>query len=131
LNAYQNDFVIIERLAAIDRSNSFLQRNLAFAHSKLATTFEKQARIPAALAELKKGREIIVALLAIAPNRLQWKNDLAWFDRQIARLEGHSQGRDAKQLPQRLRDLRVRSGERQMPDFPVGPREQLVLQHLF
>ena len=43
--------------------------------------------IAQALAELRKGRDIMAALVAIAPDHAQWKNDLAWFDQQIARLE--------------------------------------------
>ena len=40
-----------------------------------------------ALANLHKGREIIAALVAIAPGNAQWKNDLAWFNSQIAEAE--------------------------------------------
>jgi hypothetical protein len=36
-------------------------------------------------------REIMVALVAIAPGNAQWKKDLAWFDGQIARIEGQAQ----------------------------------------
>jgi hypothetical protein len=33
----------------------------------------------------------MAGLVAIVPGFAQWKNDLAWFDGQIARLAGQSQ----------------------------------------
>jgi hypothetical protein len=43
------------------------------------------------LVELRKGREIMAALVAIAPDNTQWKKDLAWFDGQIVHTEGQVQ----------------------------------------
>jgi hypothetical protein len=41
--------------------------------------------------ELRKGLEIMVRLVGIAPSNTQSKKDLAWFDDQIARLKGQTQ----------------------------------------
>jgi hypothetical protein len=43
------------------------------------------------LAALREGRDIMAALVAIAPSNAQWKKDLAWFDQQIARLEAQKE----------------------------------------
>jgi len=44
----------------------------------------------------RKGREIMAALVRIAPDIAQWKEELARFDGEIARLEGGA--RDGEQL---------------------------------
>jgi hypothetical protein len=51
---------------------------------------QKLDDIAEALIALRKGREILATLVAIAPSNAQWKNYLAWFDGQIARLEGRA-----------------------------------------
>jgi hypothetical protein len=48
------------------------------------------SRIADVLVELTKGRDIMATLIAIAPDNAQWKNDLAWFERQIGRLQGQA-----------------------------------------
>jgi tetratricopeptide (TPR) repeat protein len=90
LKAYRDSLAIRERLASADRSNTLWQRDLAVSHSKLASIHERQSRIADALQELTKARDIMSALVAIAPSNVQWKNDLAWFERQIARLQGQA-----------------------------------------
>jgi hypothetical protein len=35
---------------------------------------------------LRRGREIMAHLTKLSPDNAQWKQDLAWFDRQIAEL---------------------------------------------
>lgn len=67
------------------------QRDLAIIHSKLASIFDLQGRIADTLRELRQGRDIMTALVAIAPGNAQWKGDLAWFEGQIARLRSQAQ----------------------------------------
>ena len=83
------DLVKRERLAAADRSNTQWQRDLAVSHGKLASIYERQSLVADfAVQELTKAKEIMAALVAFAPNNATWKNDLAWYERQIARLQG-------------------------------------------
>jgi hypothetical protein len=63
------------------------QRDLAVGHSKLAYVYERLGQIAQGLMELRKGRDIMIALVAIAPSNRQWKNELAWFEKQVARLQ--------------------------------------------
>jgi hypothetical protein len=79
------------RLAAADRSNTMWQRDLSVSYAKLASVYLRLGNSAEALAALHKGRDIIAALVAIAPSNAQWKKDLAWFDGQIARLEAQKQ----------------------------------------
>jgi len=60
-----------------DRSNTQWQRDLAVIHSQLASIFDRQGRIADALRELGQGRDIMAALVAIAPGNTQRKGDLA------------------------------------------------------
>jgi septal ring factor EnvC (AmiA/AmiB activator) len=82
---------IRERLAAADRSNTEWQSDLAGSYARLASVYRRQGNAADALAALRKGRDIMAALVAIAPSNAQWKKDLAWFDDQIARLEVQKQ----------------------------------------
>jgi tetratricopeptide (TPR) repeat protein len=91
LKAYRDSLAIRERLAAADRSNTLWQRALAVSYTKLASVHPRLGNVAEALVELRKGREIMAALVAIAPDNTQWKKDLAWFDGQIARIEGQVQ----------------------------------------
>jgi len=59
----------------------------ARSHAKLASVYEPQGRIADALQELAQGRDIMAALVAIAPGYARWKKDLAWFEEQTARLK--------------------------------------------
>jgi hypothetical protein len=52
--------------------------------------YGRQGRIADALAELTKGRDIIVALLTVVPEHAQWKKDLGWVEQQIARIQGQA-----------------------------------------
>jgi tetratricopeptide (TPR) repeat protein len=92
LKAYRDGLALRERLAASDRSNMQWQREVAVSHFKLATVFEKLGNFAEALAELHKGRNIIAALVDTAPGVTQFKEDLAWLDSEIARLERRVRG---------------------------------------
>jgi hypothetical protein len=48
-------------------------------------------QIKEALEEVKRGRDIMGALVAIAPGNTQWRNELVLFDREIARLQSYLQ----------------------------------------
>jgi hypothetical protein len=64
---------------------------VAVSYVKLALEHLKLGNVAEALVELRKGREIMAALVGIAPGFAQWKKDLAWIDGEIARLEGRTQ----------------------------------------
>ena len=90
LKAYRDSLAIRERLANTDPGNADWQADLARSYSLLAPVYEKLDNTAEALIALRKGREILATLVAIAPSNAQWKNYLAWFDGQIAQLEGRA-----------------------------------------
>ena len=90
LKVYRDSLAIMERLAAADRSNTGWQRDLAVSHFNLATVHERQARIADALQELTKARNIMAALVALVPGNVQWKEELAECEHEIARLQGQA-----------------------------------------
>jgi tetratricopeptide (TPR) repeat protein len=90
LKAYRDSLAIRERLAKSDPGNSAWQVELVRNYARLASVHQKLDDIAEALIALRKGREILATLVAIAPSNAQWKNYLAWFDGQIARLEGRA-----------------------------------------
>ena len=86
---------IRQRLAAADPGNAQGQRDLAVSHRRLASVHLRRGAAADALVELRKGRAIVAALLAIAPDNAQWKNDdLAWFDGEIARIGASEAGKN-------------------------------------
>jgi tetratricopeptide (TPR) repeat protein len=91
LQAYRDSLAIRERLAKADPGNAGWQSDLAVSHAKWASVYERQGRTADAVVELTKGRDIMAARVGVAPDNAQWKKDLAWFDGQIARIEGQAQ----------------------------------------
>jgi tetratricopeptide (TPR) repeat protein len=91
LTAYRDSLAIRESLAKADPGNANWQGDLARSYSLVAPVYEKLDNTAEALIALRKGREIIAALVTIAPSNAQWKKDLAWFDGEIARIEGQVQ----------------------------------------
>jgi len=87
LNSYQVQLAITDRLAAADPSNADRQRDLAVSYAKLARVFRKAGQLTDGRAALPAGRTIIARLVALYPAGSQWRNDLAWFDQQIAELK--------------------------------------------
>ena len=85
LKSYR-DNLVAERLARSDPGNAGWQRDLSVSHAKLASVHRRLGETNAARSELRKGREIIARLVQLAPNFVEWKRDLAWFDSEIARL---------------------------------------------
>jgi hypothetical protein len=62
---------------------------LALSHANLATSYlQSGRRRTEVLAQFLKGRQIMAALVAIAPSNAEYTKNLAWFDAQIARLGG-------------------------------------------
>jgi tetratricopeptide (TPR) repeat protein len=84
LKAYRDSLAIRERLAAADRSNTQWQRDLSISYEKVGEVLVAQGKLDEAL----KAYRDSLAIFAIAPSYTQWKKDLAWFDGEIARLEG-------------------------------------------
>ena len=91
LKDYRDSLAIRERLTAADRSNTEWQRDLAISYGKLATVYEKEQRMAEALAAFRKAGDGMATLVAIAPGNAQWKNDLAWYEQQIAQLRGQAE----------------------------------------
>ena len=63
------------------------QRDLSLSYAKLADTYLKAKQPTKAREALTLGRDILVVLLVQFPARSEWKQDLAWFNAQIATLK--------------------------------------------
>jgi hypothetical protein len=87
LNSFRDRHAIAERLAKADPGNAGWQRDLSVSYRKLATAYRKAAEPAKAREVLTAGRAISARLVAQFPDWSQWKQDLAWFDQQIAELK--------------------------------------------
>ena len=55
-------------------------------YAKLGDTYRKAGNLLEARQNLAAGRAIIARLVTQHPDFAAWKNDLAWFDKQLAAL---------------------------------------------
>jgi hypothetical protein len=86
LQSYSDSRAIRERLAKADPGNAGWQRDLSVSYAKLADAYRKSDHPAKACDALTAGRVIVAKLVEEHPDWAQWKQDLAWFDHQIAEL---------------------------------------------
>ena len=84
LQSYQMSFAIRDCLAKSDPGNAVWLRNLSASHARLADVYQKSQQAANAQQMLAAGRAIIASLVAQFPDQTSWKQDLVWFDQQIA-----------------------------------------------
>jgi tetratricopeptide (TPR) repeat protein len=87
LKSYQAAFSIRDRLAKATPSNANGQHELAVSYSKLALVYLKGNQLPEARQNFDVARAIAVRLVKAYPEVVQFKNDVDWFDQQIAALK--------------------------------------------
>jgi tetratricopeptide (TPR) repeat protein len=87
LKSYQAAFSIRDRLAKATPSNVNGQHELAVSYSKLALVYLKGNQLPEARQNFDVARAIAVRLVKAYPEVVQFKNDVDWFDQQIAALK--------------------------------------------
>jgi tetratricopeptide (TPR) repeat protein len=80
----QTALTIRDRLAKADPDNPFRQSQLAISYSRLATAYRQHKDIAEMRKALDAGREIALRLVAAYPDAALYKEELAWFDREIA-----------------------------------------------
>ena len=73
-----------DRLAKANPDNPFRQSQLAISYSRLATAYKQQKDVAEMRKALDAGREIALRLVAAYPDAALYKEELAWFDREIA-----------------------------------------------
>ena len=78
--------MLFRSLAKADPGNAEWRRDVAVSHAKLATVFLKSGDKAKAREALGTGREIMAQLTQLSADNAIWRNDLAWFDGQIAAL---------------------------------------------
>jgi hypothetical protein len=78
---------IFESLAKADPGNAGWRRDLSVSYAKLGNVYVKSKQPGEAREALAAGRAIIAGLVDRFPDWALWKQDLAWFDRQIAALQ--------------------------------------------
>jgi hypothetical protein len=86
---YEACLGIAKRLAAAERNSAHAQLNVAVAYRKLAEVHHLLGNSRQALSELRQGRDIVLALLAIAGTE-PGTGELARFDNLISALEGRA-----------------------------------------
>jgi hypothetical protein len=87
LTSYEASLAITDRLAKSDPGNAGWQRDLSVSYAKLASAYLKATQLTEAREALSTGRDIISRLVTQFPGWSQWKQDLSWFDQQIAALK--------------------------------------------
>ena len=87
LKSFRDGLAIRDRLAKADPGNAGWQRDLSVSYAKLASAYLKAEQPAKAGEALAAGRAIIARLVAQFPDWSQWKQDLSWFDQQIAALK--------------------------------------------
>jgi tetratricopeptide (TPR) repeat protein len=88
---YEACLAIAKRLAAANRDNALVQRNLALVYGKLAAAHHHLGKSGQAITELQRGRKIIAALIEVAPGIERLTGDLELFEHRISALEGRGQ----------------------------------------
>jgi tetratricopeptide (TPR) repeat protein len=80
----QTALAIRDRLAKADPGNPFRQNQLALSYSRLVTAYKQQKDLAEMRKALDAGREIVLRLVAAYPDAALYKEELAWFDGEIA-----------------------------------------------
>lgn len=65
------------------------QRDVAVSHAKVGNAHVEAGDAAKAGEHLRAGRDIIAGLVRKYPDWARWKQDLAWFEAQVAALEGN------------------------------------------
>jgi tetratricopeptide (TPR) repeat protein len=86
LKSYCDGLAIIDPLAKSDPGNAGWQRDLSVSYAKLASGYRASNDMEKARWALTSGRAIIAKLVEQQPDWAQGKQQLAWFDAQIAEL---------------------------------------------
>jgi tetratricopeptide (TPR) repeat protein len=76
LQAYRDSIIILERLVAADRSNTYWQRTLSFSYNRIGDVLKAQGKLDEALRAYRDSLAIIEGLAAASPSNAQWQRDL-------------------------------------------------------
>ena len=94
LKSLHHALAIAESLARQNPENAVRRHDLSISHGKIADVYVKSRQPDRAKEELSAGRAIMAGLVERFSDWAQWKQDLAWFDRQLAALgKGSDDGR--------------------------------------
>jgi len=86
LPKYRAGVDIAKKLAQRDPGNDELARDLAVAYAKLARWHRQAGNMSHALTFFREGHAIMERIARLSPEHVGWRDDLAWFDAQIAKL---------------------------------------------
>jgi tetratricopeptide (TPR) repeat protein len=84
LASLQAGFAIVERLATANPDDPSVQSQVAIFYSKLASFYKGQNNLSEMQKALEAGREIAMWLLAAHPDVAMYKQELDWFNQQMA-----------------------------------------------
>jgi tetratricopeptide (TPR) repeat protein len=86
LKTFRNSLAIGEPLAAADRSNSTLQRDLSIIYGEVGVVLEEQGKLDEALEATRRGLAINTRLIAIDRSNVLWLQDQQVFISKIGGL---------------------------------------------
>ena len=86
LKSYSDSLAISERLAESDPGNAGRQRDVSVSFAKFADAHKQLGDKEKARDYLRQGQAIMARLTKLSPKNAAWKQDLAWFDGEIAEL---------------------------------------------
>jgi hypothetical protein len=86
LKSFRDGLAIVDRLARADPGNADWQRGLAVSHGHLADVYRRSNDHDNALAALRQGQTVMKRVVKLSPDNAGWKDDLGWFNEQIAAL---------------------------------------------
>jgi hypothetical protein len=85
--AYREAAAIAERLSKADAGNAGWQRDLAASLQRVGLIAAQQGNHETAPNAYRHGVEIMQRLIALAPDHVAFRGDLAWFEENMAALE--------------------------------------------
>jgi tetratricopeptide (TPR) repeat protein len=86
LKCFHDAQAIADRLARADPTNADCQRALAVSYAHLADVYRRSDDPDNALAALRQGQAVMERAVKLSPDNAGWKNDLGWFNDEIAAL---------------------------------------------
>jgi tetratricopeptide (TPR) repeat protein len=86
LKSFGDGLAIADRLARADPGNADWQRHLAVSYGHLADVYRRSDDPDNTLVALRQGQAVMKRVVKLSPDNAGWKDDLGWFNEQIASL---------------------------------------------
>ena len=87
MKSYRDGLAIRDRLAKADPGNAGGSAICRCPIAKIGDVLRRMGASAEALSALRQGQAMMVRMTRLSPDNTTWKNDLAWFNEQIAQLK--------------------------------------------